>query len=321
MNSDKYQKYFNEYSDYSNKYLGSSRYLAEGKRIITTKYYQILRYEKYQTIYSDKKFLVIPSIFNSPEILFLGRNKGFIDNLRGYGEVLLIDWFEVLEADYSLNDYVQRIAEIITNLNFTNLNIIGHCIGGNLAIASSIIAPNSIETITLLTTPWDFSHLANIHKIYQRFNIEQHIRNLPIVPKIYIQILFFLLSPNYFDNKVDRFFKLTSNKDKDLSFKIERWLLSGFALPQATYRQIMDDLIEQNILVNNKWTISGKIINPELINKPIYQIIANNDHLVPKSSILPLLTSFKNSTIFEVEGGHISYLINDKISNLFKRYM
>lgn len=47
-----------------------------------------------------KTFLIIPSIFNSPEIFFLARDKSFIENLRSYGEVYLIDWLEIEEPQY-----------------------------------------------------------------------------------------------------------------------------------------------------------------------------------------------------------------------------
>ncbi|MCZ6902295.1 MAG: hypothetical protein O7C62_06900 [Rickettsia endosymbiont of Ixodes persulcatus] len=39
----------------------------------------------------NKTFLIIPSIFNSSEIFFLARDKSFIENLRNYGEVYLVD--------------------------------------------------------------------------------------------------------------------------------------------------------------------------------------------------------------------------------------
>ncbi|MFU7503032.1 MAG: hypothetical protein ACE1S7_06535 [Candidatus Tisiphia sp.] len=90
------------------------------KKITKTKYYQILYYKTLASqdcIISKKRiFLVIPSIFNSPEILFLAKSKSFVDNLRHCGEVFLVDWFEVDEADYLLEDYVKRVVKIISNL-------------------------------------------------------------------------------------------------------------------------------------------------------------------------------------------------------------
>ncbi len=88
-----------------------------------------------------KTFLIIPSIFNSPEIFFLARDKSFIENLRSYGEVYLIDWLEIEEPKYLLDDYVHKIIEVIDNLKIKDINLIGHCIGGNLAIATNVLMP------------------------------------------------------------------------------------------------------------------------------------------------------------------------------------
>ncbi|MCC8417945.1 MAG: alpha/beta fold hydrolase [Rickettsia endosymbiont of Bryobia graminum] len=243
--------------------------------------------------------------------------------LRQYGEVFLVDWLELSQVDHKLDDYVNKVIEIITKLKkqkITQLDLIGHCIGGNLAIAASVILPNAIKTLTLLSTPWDFSHFSVSRNIYQYFCLDQQIEDLSMIPKLHIQILFFLLFPEHFNKKLDKFFTITSPEKKDLYFRIENWLLSGFALPKGTYQQIMDEVINNNIFAKNLWKVDNVIIDPSLITKPIYQIIAGDDRIVPESSILPLHRLLKKSTLFKVAGGHISYLINNNISSLFEKY-
>jgi polyhydroxyalkanoate synthase len=82
----------------------------------------------------------------------------------------------------------------------------------------------------------------------------------------------------------------------------------------------MDEIIMDNMLANGKWVINGTVINPALIDVPVYLVAANQDEIVPKSSVLSLHGLLKESTMFEVDGGHISYLINDKVHNLFEEY-
>ncbi|WP_375332438.1 MULTISPECIES: alpha/beta fold hydrolase [unclassified Candidatus Tisiphia] len=327
LDNDKYQKYFDQYSDYSSKYLLGNKYCSLGKKITKTKYYQILYYKTLASqdcIISNKRiFLVIPSIFNSPEILFLAKSKSFVGNLRHCGEVFLVDWFEVDEADYLLEDYVKRVVEIISNLRQKNyqIDLVGHCIGGIIGMAATIIVPNMIRTLTLLSTPWDFSHFATARNIYQYLGLDYYVRNLPMIPKLHIQILFFLLMPNYFSTKLDKFFTITVPKIRDLSFRVENWLMSGTALSRNTYIQIMDDVVGNNMLAKLQWKVNNIIIDPTLINKPVYQIIASNDKIVPKSSMLSLHKLFRESMIFEVPSGHISYLINNNLDTLFKEYI
>ncbi|MFY9589232.1 alpha/beta fold hydrolase [Rickettsia endosymbiont of Halotydeus destructor] len=326
LNSDKFQEYFDRYNNYAKSYNLGSKYLELGKQVIQTRYYRLLYYssmpfqQRQESRKDNKVFLIIPSIFNSPEILFLSRDKSFIDNLRECGEVFLIDWVEVKNPKYLLDDYARQVIKVINKLkkkNITSINLIGHCIGGNLAIAANVLAPNSISTLTLLTTPWDFSHFFYIRQAHRYFNLDYYIDNLPIIPKIHIQILFFLLFPNHFNVKLDKFFSLTSAKEQDLAFRIENWLMSGNDLPKATYYQLMQNILNDNMFANLRWKINKTIIDPKLIDNPVYIIVANNDQIVPKSSILSLHLLLKNSTLLEVEGGHISYLINSKLVNLF----
>lgn len=199
--------------------------------------------------------------------------------------------------------------------------MIGHCIGGNFAIAANIIASKSIKTLTLLTCPWDFSHFFYVKMLHQYLKLDAYIENLPLIPKIYIQILFFLLFPDYFQVKLDKFFSLTSEKEQEISFRIENWLMSGHDIPSDTYNQIMQNILGENMFINLKWKVGGTVIDPGVINCPVYIVAAKNDQIVPEYSILSLQKLFKNSTLIEVPGGHISYLINDKLTDLFKEYI
>ncbi|ABV75398.1 Poly-beta-hydroxybutyrate polymerase [Rickettsia akari str. Hartford] len=315
------------------------------------------------------KFLIIPSIFNSPEIFFLARGKNFIENLRNYGEVYLIDWLEIEEPKYLLDDYVHKIIEVIDSLKIKDINCIGHCIGGNLAIATNVLIPKFIKTLTLLTCPWDFSHFFYIRMLHRCLKLDSGIENLPTIPKIHIQILFFLLFPNYFNAKLKKFCSITSDQEQELAFRIEHWLTSGNNISKGVYNQIIQNILDKNMFINLKWQIDNRslqkfayrkefggdterstasyiniredastgstyklplevelpkrsnfIIDPSLIDCPVYIVAAEDDQIVPKSSILSLQKLLKNSKLIEVKGGHISYLINSKLDKLFKEY-
>jgi len=205
-------------------------------------------------------------------------------------------------------------------LKIKDINLIGHCIGGNLAIAAKIIVPKKVETLTLLTCPWDFSHFFYIRMLHRYLKLDYYIENLPIIPKIHIQILFFLLFPNYFNVKLNKFFSLTSMEEYELAFRIENWLMSGNNISKGVYNQIMQNILDENMFINLKWKIDNFIIDPSLIDCPVYIIGAEDDQIVPKSSYLSLQKSFKNSKLINITGGHISYLINNKLDRLFKEY-
>lgn len=317
----KYEQYFNQYDSYCRKNNLGNKYLEYDEIIFQTKYYRVLFYCSLSSL-SEKKipFLIIPSIFNSPEILFLSRTQNFIQNLAKQGDIYLVEWLEIKDPSYLLDNYVLQIVEIVSKLNAHNINLIGHCLGGNLAIAVNILVPKIIKTLTLLSCPWDFSHLFHVKKLSKYLKLDSNIDDLSLIPRSYIQILFFLLNPNYFNIKLEKFFSLIDPKERDLTFRIENWLASGYDLSKATYNQIMNNLIEDNIFMNLQWQINGTIIDPHLIENVIYLVAGNNDKLVPKNSILSLHKLLKNSKLIEVDGGHISYLINNKLDDLYKEY-
>ena|GEM_PF-927063 len=344
QNNDKYEEYFDLYNNYAKAHNLGNRYLELGEVVKQTKYYRLLYYSvssspfmsfpqkqessKNQSMDSRlceneleeehdiKTFLIVPSIFNSPEIFFLSRDKSFMDNLRSQGEVYLIDWLEVQDPNYLLDDYVHKVVEMINDLGVGGINLIGHCIGGNLAIAANVLMPKPIKTLTLLTCPWDFSHFSYIRMMHKYLKLDGYVENLPLIPKIHIQILFFLLFPDYFKIKLDKFFSLNEREQK-LAFRIENWLMSSHSIPSSTYNQIMKNILDENMFANLEWKINAVTIDPSLIDCPVNIIIAEDDKIVSKSSILPLQKFLKNFKLVEVQGGHISYLINNRLSNIF----
>lgn len=336
--NNKYQEYFEQYNAYIKTHELGNKYLKAGEIVTQTNYYRLMNYQKCNTVTNnidttdkikkihktEKCFLIIPSIFNSAEILFLAREKSFIENLQEQGEIFLIDWLEIKEPEYLFDDYVHKVIEVIDllvkNKNINNLNLIGHCIGGNIAIAVSLIKTKIIKSLTLLTCPWDLSHFFAYKKLYEFYNIGHYVAQLPQIPKSYLQILFFLLSPDYFNIKLTKFFALTDMMQKDLVFRVENWLLSGHNMPRTTYLQLMCKILEQNMFKQRRWQIGNQLIDPSLLNKPVYLIVAADDYIAPKSSILPLHQLFPNSMVIEVSGGHISYLLNNSLTRLWEEY-
>jgi polyhydroxyalkanoate synthase len=136
------------------------------------------------------------------------------------------------------------------------------------------------------------------------------IENLDIIPKTYIQIMFFLLFPDQFCQKIIKYSDLKSLNYKETYMKVENWLQSGVDIPKSIYLELIDDLASKNIMYNNNWSIEGKKVILDDIDCPVCIISAKEDRIVPINSTLPLHNIIKNSRLIIVEGGHISYLLN-----------
>lgn len=100
---------------------------------------------------SEQCFVVVPSLFNSSEILFFNEEQNYIEYLQQFGKVYLIEWLEAIRP-MSLSDYadlVVRGLQFVKNTTTCRINLVGHCIGGNLAILSALKF-RCINSLTLL---------------------------------------------------------------------------------------------------------------------------------------------------------------------------
>lgn len=319
------ENFYDQYLHFIRNSKLECKYISQQqKKFIISSKHQLLYYSSRRSNSNhDDVFLIVPSIFNSPEILFLNKNTSFIDYLRNCGDVYLINWLEIEQSDHSLNDYVSEVIGVLIflyNKLSVKTHVIGHCLGGNIAFAASMIQSNTVRNLTLLTTPWDFSHFRYIYDIHKLFNLDTYVKSMDTIPKIYTNILFFLSFSNSFDAKLKKYSKLTIAADRKLFFEIEHWLISGVSIPAATYFQIIDEILVNNIFANTRWIVNDICIDPQKLQLPLCIVVAKNDPLVPQNSILLLHNNLKNSKILETNGGHINYLISNKIGNFFKKY-
>ncbi len=320
--NEKIENYFKEYKDY---FTGSDfpdlRYnLSEDCQVISPSA-SLLNYNKGAGLKDSRALLVVPSIFNSSEILFLNEDSSFMELLKNSRrEIFLLERKKIEKAEYGLEDYVTEILDIIKILSRTyrKIDLIGHCIGGNLALAAGLSSPKEVKSLTLLTTPWDFSYLKHKIGLYKLFGLDRIIGDNSTVPSIYNRALFFLLFPEIFPRKFDKYFSMNEEKDKILFFKIEKWLASGLPIPSKAFFEIID-AAERDSFLRNEWKVGGMFINPSLLKIPVFLSYSKEDRLVPTSSaILPGLLPKVRS--YEARGGHISYLVGKGVKDFFYEY-
>ncbi len=322
-------EYINDYDNFiyckgeANKFHIQATKIWQNYDLSTVLYYKSTK--KTAKVKNNRVFLLVSSIFNSPEILFVSKKQNFIDNLLQYGDVYLVKWNNP-EKQYKINDYVLSLSTIIKKLKTQNvtkkIDLVGHCIGGNLAVAITILKQQYIRSLTMLTSPWDYSHFLLAIKLYKMFGFYDLIKETELVPKIYIQIMFFLMFPNQFQQKIVNY-ETRTKFEKENYLLVEKWLQSGTNLAKATYDEIITNLVEHNMLLNNEWYINDKQIDPSKISVPVCIITSKKDKIAPKNSILPLHKSLKNSTLIEIAGGHISYLLKDNqnFNNNYKKWL
>ena len=76
-----------------------------------------------------------------------------------------------------------------------------------------------VSKLTLLTTPWDFSHFKYNSRIIDMF--KNMLKNYSEVPAIFLEIMFFLQNPT------EEIKKINNSNQSEISWKINKWLHSG----------------------------------------------------------------------------------------------
>ena len=277
---------------------------------------EILYFSAQDKKHSSKTFVVIPSIFNSPDILTTYYPNDFISHLRNFGDVYLLKWKYIANPDFTLTDYAahaKNIADWIATEQKTNVTLVGHCVGGLFAIATSVILGSKVDSMILLTCPWDFSHFSIRNNVLKILGIDKLLSHHTHIPAAYLQILFFLLSPNHPASRLQ-----SCDLDKELFFAIESWQFSGYPLPRATYNELMHEIVEKNILRSNMWDVEGTIINVRAIHCAVALITGTKDRIVPMSSTSSLHTIIPHTTLYEYNTGHIGYLIGSRKKQFFE---
>lgn len=263
---------------------------------------------------SNEAFLIAPSLFNSAEILFLNKDHNLIEFLKSFANVYLLEWKKP-SLGIKLHDYTKTIAEktqYLAEKYNHKLHLLGHCIGGTIALLS-VARYGQISSLTLLTTPWDYSHFQATSYWSKLFGVKDLIANMEMVPQIYQRIMFFLLFPAQYELQLDRYFS-SDNSHKEKYLSIEKWLHSGVDMPVSLYNQIVDELIGQNILTEDVINIGDQPFTLKQVQVPTCLVAAQDDRIAPINSIIPLKNGIQNSTLINVKGGHIAYLVNNDLA-------
>jgi poly(3-hydroxyalkanoate) synthetase len=240
--------------------------------------------------------LIIPSLINGPEILYLNQNFNIIKLLSRKSNVYLVKWKNINEhnKNYDFNSYVNEMSDLVAS--FRELHLLGHCLGGNIAFGSAYLNQNCISRLTLIGTPWDFSHF--------KTNFEISFEDYDYIPAIFLEIMFFINDPIEFATRL--------NRSDNLSRKIETWLHSGNNMSKNSYFQIMQDFVQNNILVKNDWYINSVHIDPLKFYIETLMINGSKDRIVPLASSETLCQILPNAKMSIIDSGHVGYLINSK---------
>ena len=266
--------------------------------------------------------LFIPSLINRYYILDLNQTLSLVQNLARTHHVYILDWTEPRneQSHEASQEYVTHyLCPLVTYLNQRRqqpVALAGYCIGGLLALATSILCTDAVNKLILLATPWDF-HASQRQRYYYAMltncNMQRYCSSQPLLPGAVMSWLFYLSNPGKCAKKYQEFLQLDPSSEAYQHFiEVEHWVHDTTPLTRAFAKECLCDWAGQNQLAHGQWHIGKQPINPTLLNIPVFIAAPQDDDIVPYESAMALAPLIKDSTVITPKTGHIGMVIGSK---------
>jgi polyhydroxyalkanoate synthase len=264
--------------------------------------------------------LCVPSLINPSYILDLNEDLSLMRYLGRAGfRPLLVDWGlpGEVERKFTLSDYItQRLKPMLekaSGLEGGPVNLLGYCMGGNLALALAQLNPGLVSKLALLATPWDF-HVTSVTQARALSTMMSGIvaafEKSGEVPVDFLQLFFTSIDPTLSDRKFRRFAKIDpASPAAQLFVAIEDWSNDGAPLAAGVARECLHEWYSENTPAKGRWRIAGEIIDPAKIKIPSLVILPSNDRIVPPASARALAEALPNAKIIEAPAGHVTMIV------------
>jgi len=254
-------------------------------------------------------------------LFYIDPKKSWVRNLLEQGfDLYLIDWGTPSKIDKFLgfNEYVNGYMDncvdfICDESDVDKISIQGYCTGGTLATVYSSLHPERVKNL-VATAPvidgWkDTTVVSNIAKY---FDVDKLVDTVGNMPPEFIYYCFSILKP--FEQGVEKYLKFFNNIDNekfvDSFLKIEKWLDETPPIPGELFRQWIKGIYQDNLLIQNKMSVGGRLVSLENLNMPIFTQVAVGDHLVSPECSMPLhyAVSSTDKTLKLYPTGHVGMI-------------
>jgi polyhydroxyalkanoate synthase len=261
------------------------------------------------------KILFVPSLVNRAYILDLMEDASFMRWLAANGaHPYLLDWGwpGEIERKFSLTDYIAGRLERAIAAIPGPIILAGYCMGGLLALAAALRAPEKFSALALLATPWDFhaADAAQAKKLADSLAYLDPVMNLSgTLPIDALQTLFTMIDPFGVGEKYRDFSKQESVSPRAQRFvAMEDWLADGVPLAAPIARETLGGWYGANSPAAGTWRVAGLPVSPEKLSLPCFIATPARDKLVPPESARPLAAAIQSATYLEPNAGHIGMI-------------
>jgi polyhydroxyalkanoate synthase len=285
---------------------------------------RLYRYSPLARSANIKPLLICYAMVNRPYLLDLQPDRSFIRELLSAGlEVYLLDWGYPDGADRfaGLAEYIdghlRHCVEFILNEHaIDSLNLLGVCQGGTLSLCYAALEPKQVAQLVTMVTPVDFKTPENLlSKWAQPIDVELLTRTGNVsgdfLNFVYLSLMPFRLTQQKYVNLL----RMQGDRVQLENFmRMEKWIFDSPDQPANAFREFIQWFFQENRLIRDALELGGKQVLLRKIMRPVLNIYATKDHLVPPSASVPLgaYIGSKDYRSMEIDAGHIGLYVGGK---------
>jgi polyhydroxyalkanoate synthase subunit PhaC len=269
--------------------------------------------------------LISYALVNRPYMVDLQHDKSIVRNLLAKGEdVYIIDWGYPDRSDrfLTLEDYIERflggaVDHLRRKHGLDAINLLGICQGGAFSLCYSALHPDRIRNLITMVTPVDFHTDDNMLSNWtQDIDVDLFVDTLGNVPADLMNYCYLMLKP--FRLNLQKYVGLVDILDDKAAIedflRMEKWIFDSPDQAGEAFRQFIKQFYQGNGFVNGGITIGERDVHLGLVEMPVLNIYAEQDHLVPPASSKALkeLVGSEDYSELSFRGGHIGIYVSGR---------
>ena len=269
--------------------------------------------------------LISYALVNRPYMVDLQSDKSIVRGLLARGEdVYIIDWGYPDRSDrfLTLEDYIERfLGGAVDHLRRTHdldaVNLLGICQGGAFSLCYAALHPAKVRNLITMVTPVDFHTDDNMLSNWVReLDVDLMVDTLGNIPADVMNHCYLMLKP--FRLNLQKYVGLVDILDDKNAvedfLRMEKWIFDSPDQAGEAFRQFIKQFYQGNGFVNGGIKIGDKDVHLGLVEMPVLNIFAEQDHLVPPASSKAMkgLIGSSDYTELSFRGGHIGIYVSGR---------
>ncbi len=269
--------------------------------------------------------LISYALVNRPYMVDLQADRSIVKGLLERGEdVYVIDWGYPDRSDrfLTLEDYIERfiggaVDHLRRSFKLDAINLLGICQGGAFSLCYASLHPRKIRNLITMVTPVDFHTPDNMLSNWtQGMDVDLFVDTLGNVPADLMNMCYLTLKPwRLFVQKYVGLVDILDDKKAVEDFlRMEKWIFDSPDQAGEAFRQFIKQFYQANGFVNGGIVIGEKEVHLGMVEMPVLNIFAEQDHLVPPdaSRALKGLVGTDDYTELSFKGGHIGIYVSGR---------